>query len=167
MTQEIQYFVTDDRMVREIRRLDPDDLALIQALEQTGPVAFISCAEFIEKVRQGVEELAPPKLSPARPGFLNITSTSQFMGMTKAAWKRHEKFYRMVKKRMTPEQAALVRTARVGWGSTWRSVARFCWEQNWRMWRSWHPVSNQIIGMAICQRAAEIAGEDFMKPPWN
>jgi len=167
VSQDIQYYVTDDRMLREKKHVDPDDLVQIHALEQTGPVVFITCEQLFEIAGQEAATPTARESGPVPDGMVTITSMKQIKGISQSASNRYEKFYRLAKKRMTPEQAALVRTMRLGWGFTWRSVARYCWEQNWRMWRSWQPVSNQLMGMAICRRAAEIFGENFREPPWN
>jgi hypothetical protein len=60
------------------------------------------------------------------------------------------------------EDARLIRQLRVEKDCSWRAVARFCsllWGGHWG--------GNQIAGMVICEKAAKLLGEDFMKPPWN
>lgn len=34
-------------------------------------------------------------------------------------------------------------------------------------WQRWFPPSSQPMGMALSDRAAEMHGEDYEKPPWN
>lgn len=68
---------------------------------------------------------------------------------------------------MTMEQAAFVRRLRCGDGEdgyTWRAVAETC-HLEWN--GQWEPPSNQLYGMAICKRAAELHGEDYMDETWN
>lgn len=63
---------------------------------------------------------------------------------------------------MTREQAAFVRRLRVEGNYTWRAVAHTCaleWGGDWG--------SNQLAGIAICQRAARFFSEHYMQPPWN
>lgn len=64
---------------------------------------------------------------------------------------------------MTLEQAQFVRGLRVDDGYTWRAVASTCaleWSGDWG--------GNQIAGMAICERAAELCGDgDYMTGAWN
>jgi hypothetical protein len=63
---------------------------------------------------------------------------------------------------MTAEQAVFVRSLRVEKDYTWRAVAATCaleWGGDWG--------SNQLYGMAICERAAALLGEDYAVPPWN
>lgn len=60
------------------------------------------------------------------------------------------------------DRADVVRALRIDDGWTWRGVAAECanlWNGTWG--------SNQLMGMALCERAAELLGEDFMKEPWN
>jgi len=63
---------------------------------------------------------------------------------------------------ISKEQAHLVRQLRVEKNFSWRAVARYhsiVWSGPWG--------GNQIAGMVICEKAALLLGEDFMKPPWN
>lgn len=63
---------------------------------------------------------------------------------------------------MTREDAEMVRRIRVDEGYTWRAVAETCaleWAGDWG--------SNQLYGMAICERAASFFGDHYMAPPWN
>jgi hypothetical protein len=63
---------------------------------------------------------------------------------------------------MTQEQAAYVRKLRCDDGYSWRAVAQTCsleWDGDWN--------SNQLAGMAICERAAQLHHEHYMSPPWN
>ncbi|MBW2649234.1 MAG: hypothetical protein JRC53_05390 [Deltaproteobacteria bacterium] len=65
---------------------------------------------------------------------------------------------------MTKEQAEVVRKLRVEEGYSWRAIAHACYDLGWG---HWSPPSNQIVGMAICERAAQFFGEDYKKEPWN
>ncbi len=64
---------------------------------------------------------------------------------------------------MTREQAEYVRSLRVDSDDySWRGVAAACaeaWDGDWE--------SNQIAGMVICKRAAEMFGENYNVEPWN
>ncbi|MDO8635861.1 MAG: hypothetical protein Q7R34_06385, partial [Dehalococcoidia bacterium] len=63
---------------------------------------------------------------------------------------------------VTREEAYQVRQLRVGLDYSWRAIARFysvIWGGLWG--------SNQLAGMVICDKAATLLGEDFMKAPWN
>jgi len=65
---------------------------------------------------------------------------------------------------MTKEQAEVVRKLRVQEGYSWRAIAHACYDLGWG---HWSPPSNQIVGMAICERAAEFFGENYKQEPWN
>jgi hypothetical protein len=63
---------------------------------------------------------------------------------------------------MTVDQARFVRRLRVELGHTWRGVAEECaaeWDGDWGFM--------QPAGREICERAAEVLGEDGQKAPWN
>ncbi|MBC8276209.1 MAG: hypothetical protein H8E40_14745 [Chloroflexi bacterium] len=60
------------------------------------------------------------------------------------------------------KDASLVRQLRVEKNLSWRAVARYysiVWSAPW--------CGNQIAGMVICEKAAKLLGEDFLRPPWN
>lgn len=79
----------------------------------------------------------------------------------KATW---EHFVELSKAIMTSERAAFVRELRCQQRYSWRAVAQRCHEE----WQgSWEPPSNQLMGMALCEAAAEQLGEDASRRPWN
>lgn len=70
--------------------------------------------------------------------------------------------FQKVMENMTKEQADYVRQLRVDEGYSWRAVASACneaWNGDWD--------SNQIAGMAICEKAASFFDEDYFEKPWN
>lgn len=64
---------------------------------------------------------------------------------------------------MDRDQARFVRQLRVDKGYSWRAVAETFQLQ--------YSVDcgdgNQLAGMAVCERAAEFFGENYMAEPWN
>ena len=106
--------------------------------------------EILESVRTG-------------EGLITIESMEQLQDMAKAASERFDEFKGLCSPMML-EQAKVVRMLRVDKGYSWRAVAEACYELGWG---KWSPPSNQILGMAVCQRAAELLGEDYEKEPWN
>lgn len=61
-----------------------------------------------------------------------------------------------------------VRQWRVDEQGSWRHVAQRAHEAwNGARDRSWDPPSNQLMGIALCQRAAQLLGEDPDAAPWN
>lgn len=58
--------------------------------------------------------------------------------------------------------AVFVRDLRVDQKCTWRAVAHHCAEAWGGSWGS-----NQLAGIALCERAAAVLGEDPNAAPWN
>jgi len=101
-------------------------------------------------------------------GLITIKSVEELEELARAAFEKFDAFYLYAKGQMNHEQAQFVRKLRAGEGYSWRAVARRCHgNHRFGRWRKWDPPSNQIVGMALCQRAAEMFGEDYLKPPWN
>lgn len=68
---------------------------------------------------------------------------------------------------MTQEQAEFIRKLRVDGDYTWRELAEECYDQNWENFGDWSPPSNQLMGVALCDRASRFFGEDYMVAPWD
>jgi len=96
-------------------------------------------------------------------GLVTIESVEQLKEIAKAAGERFEEFKELCSP-MTLAQAQAVRKLRVEHSFSWRAIAEACYKLGWG---KWSPPSNQIMGMAICERAAEFFGEDYDKEPWN
>ncbi|MBA7553571.1 hypothetical protein ES705_46164 [subsurface metagenome] len=96
-------------------------------------------------------------------GMITIESVEQLQEMAKAASERFDEFKELCSP-MTLEQAKVVRRLRVDKGYSWRAVAEACYELGWG---KWSPPSNQIMGMALCERAAQLLGENYEEIPWN
>lgn len=67
---------------------------------------------------------------------------------------------------MTLGQASQVRIWRVESRMTCRSVARAAYHEDWFA-RAWQPHSNQLMGIALCEKAAAFSQENFREEPWN
>ena len=67
---------------------------------------------------------------------------------------------------MTLGQAAQVRYWRIQDHMTWRSIAKAAFLDRW-FGREWAPSSNQLMGMALAEKAARLFGENFRDDPWN
>ena len=99
--------------------------------------------------------------SPISGGAIPITSLAQWEALAAMAKEVMESFQSDFEQ-MTLEQAQFVRHLRVDEGYSWRGVAQECadaWAGDWD--------SNQLAGMAICERAAQMHDEDYMREPWN
>ncbi len=77
-----------------------------------------------------------------------------------------QEFREMVKE-MTVEQARLIQSLRCEQAYSWRAVARTCWGEHWTNILPWAPPSNQLMGIALCEKAARLLGEDPELPPWD
>lgn len=96
-------------------------------------------------------------------GMIIIDSAEQLQEMAKAAAARFEEFKELCSP-MELWQARVIQVLRCEEGCSWRAVAERCYKLGWG---KWFPPSNQIMGMALCQRAAQLLGEDYEKEPWN
>lgn len=61
-------------------------------------------------------------------------------------------------------QARIIRVLRVKEKRSWRAIAEVCYNLGWG---KWEPPSNQIMGMALCETAAQLLGENYEEAPWN
>jgi len=93
-------------------------------------------------------------------GLITITSREQLMDFARMAGEVKDSFDKLFEN-MTKEQAIFVRELRVDEGYSWRAVASACnkeWGGDWG--------SNQLAGMAICEKAATFFDEGYEKI-WN
>ena len=98
--------------------------------------------------------------------YIEIESKEQFMELAEAVRDTHLSFQDQVKY-MTKEEAQFIRHWRCGDnGGTWRWVAERAYEAK-ICGGDWSPPSNQLMGMALSECAAQIFGENYMEPPWN
>jgi hypothetical protein len=65
---------------------------------------------------------------------------------------------------MTAKRAVRIRELRKT--SSWRAIAATCF-QEWGADAMWHPESNQLAGMALCEAAAARLGESPEAFPWQ
>lgn len=151
--------------------LDPDDEVVIQEAKDAGAVLItwdrvtrlaaggITPYEAMDKAileaktqgnAAGEAELVKlRKLSPCE-----LTSLGKAADQTASMFKTYISVTRV--------EASQVRQLRVELDYSWRAIARFysvIWGGLWG--------SNQLAGMAICEKAAKLLGEDFLKEPWN
>lgn len=70
--------------------------------------------------------------------------------------------FREIFKDMPMEVARFIRSLRVDANGTWRYVAETCNNEYGGYWGS-----NQLAGMALCERAAQLHGEDYLTDPWD
>ncbi len=136
---EKRAFVTNDSAVKNGGKLDPTDMAILEEAKAGGGVPITSM-EQLEDLARGLSETL-------------------------------DYFQAMVRASMTTAQAKMVRKLRTDDRLSWRGVARRCHSLVlvglWRGWELWDPPSNQMMGIALCERAAQLLGENHEQPPWN
>ncbi len=108
----------------------------------------------LEAKAQGnvVAEAELVKLRKLSPG--ELTRMGIAAEQTTAVFRVHIQFSKV--------EARQVRQLRVELDYSWRAIARFYSVIWWGLWGG-----NQLAGMIICEKAAQMLGEDFMKEPWN
>ena len=154
--------------------LDPDDEQVIKDCKAGGGVLVtwdrvlreaaggLTPIEVMQQVMQQAREEtpeAPPEAKAELDRLLRL-SPEQLTVMADGANETWERFNQHI--RLDKPRAKVVRHLRVMQGFSWRAVARRCallWKAPWG--------GNQIAGMVICEQAAKMLGEDFMKEPWN
>lgn len=93
-----------------------------------------------------------------------VLTEAQFQQLrkdSKAAFAHAQKLAGAV---MNRKRAAIVRALRISDHGSWRYIAFGC-RAAWQ--RGWLPPDNQAIGMALCEHAARMFGEDYREAPWN
>mgnify|MGYP001579972772 CR=1 FL=1 len=151
--------------------LDPDDEQIIKDCKDGGCV-LVTWDRVVRKEAGGltpyeVMEKAPEEAPPEAPAeakaevnrLLRLTP-EQLTIMADGADKTHQLFNKHI--HLEVASARLIKQLRVEEDFSWRAVARWCamrWKAPWG--------GNQIAGMVICEKAAKLLGEDFLKEPWN
>lgn len=97
-------------------------------------------------------------------GGIVVTSAEQLMEFARMAQARKAGFDEEISKLMTPDRAAAIKGLRET--CSWRVVAEIT-HSEWGSDATWTPTSNQLAGMALCEFAAKMLGEDYEKEPWN
>lgn len=102
-------------------------------------------------------------------GAYAIKTTDELMAMCRAAGARKKGFNKLCERIIDGEsKAKMIKMLRCEEGGTWRWVAERAYELLLgEAEPEWYPPSNQLMGMALCERAAAILGEDPNVYPWN
>lgn len=146
----------------------PDDYKTFPSHIPREQVLVLTPVEAIEAVRAAVasgegtlmQTVSPD--DPPRPPEGMVEVTPELFEEFRAAAGDQSHLYEHVFKSMPREMAEWVRKLRVEQRKTWRFVAdevstRFHFDFG----------SDQIAGVAICDAAASVFGEDFLAEPWN
>ena len=153
--------VTNDSCMKDGER-DPTDEDI---LREVGPGYIImNVREMLEHMeKQEPEKFQQFKELSEKKAGKRLT-VEELQDFCQAANEKKEETDRLTQF-MSTDEAEVVRAWRVGKRKTWRSVARAAYRHWW--WSFWAPPSNQIAGMSLCDQAAKLLGEDYLKAPWN
>lgn len=167
MGEEIA-LVTEDRWVKEDGgRLDATDREILKEVSQNGqvPVRVINIREMFEHLQKEEPEKFKRFHKQAEIQASKRLTFDDLVELGRKADERLKEFTDLVKE-MTLGQAAQVRQWRVDSHMTWRKMARAAYMEGW-FHRDWRPPSNQLLGMALAEKAAQLFGENYREEPWN
>jgi len=161
-------FVTEDRwMKKEGGQLDATDREILREASQNGRVRVrvLNLQELFESLKN---------TEPERFRDFQKTMEKQagrrltFDALVELGRKADEKMsgFTDVVACMSLGQATQIRHWRIEGHMTWRSVARATYLEGWFS-REWEPPPNQLMGMALVQKAAQLFGENYREAPWN
>ena len=167
MEKEEAFLVTEDRWMKEGGQLDSTDREILKEASQNGgfPVRVINIREMFESM----QKTDPNKFKRFRKEMEKKEGRkltyADLVELGRKANERQVEFAAVVSG-MTLGQAAQVRSWRVDGRMTWRRVARAAYGEGWYD-RDWWPPANQIMGMALCEKAALLFNENYREDPWN
>lgn len=160
--------VTEDRWMKEDGgRLDATDLQILMEASQNGrlQVRVINIQEMLEEMKRTEPEKYRDFRKTIEKQAGKLLTFDELVELGRKADERMKEFTELVTG-MALAEAVQIRTWRVESHMTWRSVARAAFLEGWYN-NSWWPPSNQIMGMALCEKAALFFKEKFREPPWN
>jgi len=97
-------------------------------------------------------------------GLIKIESREELMELAKMAERTKREIEKSIEN-MNLKEAKRIRNWRIK-GSSWRRVAELAYK-NKLCGKEWEPPSNQLAGVALCEKAASIFNEDSKQEPWN
>jgi phosphoserine aminotransferase len=152
---ELTYFVTNDKWLRlPGGKLDKIDKKLLKNMgKHSGVVNMEAMLDIMQKeTPEKFEELHREQ----NIKFGKILTVPEFYELATKANETMKQFEPIIASLLTDTGAKIIRQWRVDEHLTWRSIAR-----------RFSKDPNQILGMALCQRAAQMCGENYLKDPWN
>jgi hypothetical protein len=151
------YFVTNDKWMRlPGGKLDKDDRRAMMSMGKN--IEVINFAQMCdrmqketpEKFEQFRKEMSAQKFKNGR--VLTVPEIYELGAMANEAKKQFDWLANL----MHVEWAQRIRKWRLEEHLTWRSIARRAFND-----------SNQLLGLALCERAARMCNEDYLLDPWN
>lgn len=165
--QEETALVTEDRWLREAGWLDPTDRQIINEASANGfyKLRIITIKEMIEAMaKEDPLKFRGYKREMEKQAGKTLTY-EELVDFSAKANERMKEFTDVVKN-MNLGQASQIRVWRCDTHMTWRSIARATWREKW-FGRRWGPPENQIMGMSLVEKAAQLFGENYREAPWN
>ena len=162
-------FITNDKMMKIGGVMDDTDIAILKQCSPSGKPVILNLEEALDVVeRENPQELEKMLQTEAEKRGLVTLSKEQFINLGDMA-NEHYKDFKQQFAGMPRYIAEIVRAWRVDEHYTWRRIAHAAADNmSFRLiFKKWYPPSNQLVGMALCDRAARVLGEDFSKEPWN
>lgn len=161
-------FVTGDKWIRHHGKLDEVDAKILDQASQDGELIMMTPSEVWDYIQENEPEKFK-KMTGSSPGLITLTK-EKFEEMSETAYSNTVGF-RLMFIGMGLAQAQQIRNWRVEGRYSWRAIARAAFTRvmsgGWQNLRMWQPPSNQIAGMCLCERAAQIVGEHHRRDPWN
>lgn len=168
MKREEVALVTEDRwMKQDGGQLDATDLEILREASQNGRfhVRVINIQEALEEMEKAEPEKYRGFKETMEQRAGRPLTFDDLAELGRKADDRIQEFTKIAAD-MSLGQAAQVRHWRVDGHMTWRAMARAAYLEGWFQ-RSWKPLSNQLMGMALVEKAAKLFGENFRREPWN
>jgi len=109
----------------------------------------------LREISQRLKELDLPQET--------LKELNEWIDVEERTIERFEEFKEFCRS-METWQARIIRVLRVEEKRNWRAIAKYCYKLGWG---KWIPPSNQIMGYALCERAAQLLGENYEEEPWN
>lgn len=150
----------DDRKPRILRTED----LLNEDLQADGVVLVTEDRAIRERGKLDIGDYSVMATTAHGEGAKTL-SLNDLREMARQANETHRHFLDLVRGGMKKRHARYIRQLRLA-NHSWRLIARYCYNRGWE-WARWEPPSNQLAGMALCERAAELHGENYREEPWN
>lgn len=164
-------FITNDRWLLEKGNLDPTDEELLKEAAQGGKLIMMNLTQAFEAMKKDEPEKFSAFQKNQEKQLGRPLTMAEIVKLVEQADKRWTGYHRYVELVMTNDQAIQVRVWRINEHFTWRAVARAAFGlvvgNRWQKWRVWNPPSNQLMGMVLCHRAAELHDQNYQEEPWN
>lgn len=164
MTEQNQVPVSDAEAAEIDRQLGAATVS-VSAHPETGEEVRLVSTDSAMRSQRKLDPVDEQVFDAAQRGEGRvISSVEEFRELAQAAMATKQAFDEEAADFVDESVARAVRGLRCDEGYSWRAVAS---EMHARLGGGWSPPSNQLMGMALCERAAALLGEDPGAAPWN